>query len=310
MVEAWESGRWEKYAPNQTLPAKSALRLLKISDAQYAEIYENVNTFLHGKVATNLESVSAEAQDKDDDEVSDASDVAAPLPNPLTTQQTRQPYVKNARHEQTSLRSAPTLILTRKGFGGYDINAQPTNFIEPDEVEVKKQHDALSADARQVVTLIQTLCQECKAANDLLTRLMGLLISDGPFIRAALITLTPQRESADIYTAVGDGFLDGDTIAVKDPLSPLSLCLTQIKSFNAKAMDDSISPFGITSYAISPIKIEFESPVVLYADCGIDRPLPLEARKIFRLVIGLINHTLPRLPGGLPKKSVLPSPRS
>lgn len=298
LVEAWSAGRWEKYSPNQTLPSKSSLRLLTITDAQYADIYEDVQAALKGSAKKKVEDEPAE--EKESVEAKSKSKLSALAPSSQKSSKTR---IHQRRSE--SMRVAPTLILTKRGFGGYDPNAQPTNFIESEDTELEEEKAKLSDDAKQVLDLISTLCLESKTANELLVRLMSLLISDGPFVRAALITLTNNRESADIHTAIGDGFENGDTIAVSDPLSPLALCLTQIKSFNSKHMNDSISPFGITSYAISPIRITSEVPVVLYADCGVDRPLALEARKIFRLVVGLINRTLPRLSGGLPNRAVL-----
>ena len=136
----------------------------------------------------------------------------------------------------------------------------------------------------------------------LLPHLLDKLICDGPFARAALIVLGSDRRSATIHTAVGDGLEDGSEISLNDPLSPVINCLTNVKSFNAKGLQDLLSPLGITSYAISPLNVENSTPVVLYADCGKDGALAFDARRIFRYVVGLINNTLPTLPGGLPSK--------
>jgi len=43
---AYESEKWEKYAPGQTLPPKSPLRMLALSDAQYAAVYDKCTTYL------------------------------------------------------------------------------------------------------------------------------------------------------------------------------------------------------------------------------------------------------------------------
>ncbi len=46
IVEAYHSGKWDKYAPGRPLPTKSALRLLLLSSVNYEAIYELSDTFL------------------------------------------------------------------------------------------------------------------------------------------------------------------------------------------------------------------------------------------------------------------------
>lgn len=49
LINAAESGRWPKYAPGQTLPSKSALRLLKMNESQYSNIYERVGEIVNSE---------------------------------------------------------------------------------------------------------------------------------------------------------------------------------------------------------------------------------------------------------------------
>jgi hypothetical protein len=127
---------------------------------------------------------------------------------------------------------------------------------------------------------------------------MEIVTEKGPFSRTALIELTENRKEAYIHSAIGEDFNDlkpFQTITVSDPLSPLSTVVTKVQSFNSKTIHDNISPFGISSYAISPIKTNSLTQLVFYADCGTEKPLPLEARKVFRLAIALLNEALPKL---------------
>jgi HD-like signal output (HDOD) protein len=339
LVEAWEHDKWDKYHPNRILPPKSALRLLKMNETQYEAIYETVDAYLHDRkeddeiveerlrrssgqfpAITEADLTDKALQEEEEkiffpsaDSLNHAS-VVEPPPSPEEEEraralarekrENRMVVIKRNGFDRETKDSRPTLVLNREGFGGYDPSAQPTNFINPSEEDIKEEQKELSPDAQKVLNLIEYLCRECENVQTLLERLLKLLITDGPFVRAALLMLTEHRKTAEIHTAVGEGFVEEEEIRVKDPLSPLALCLTKIKSFNAKTIEDLISPFGISSYAVSPVKIRSDAPIVLYADCGLNQPLPMEARRIFRLVVGLLNQTLPRLPGGLPKKSV------
>jgi len=277
LVEAVHGGRWEKYAPGQALPSKSALRLLKISEPHYEELYETIDGYLR-KPASPLETAKAEPPPE-------SSRVDLPLVTPAS---------QSIPAAAASGPSNVTLVLN-----------QQANFITG-EAEHKEEGEHLSENAQKVLNLIEDISSKCKSTQELLGAVMALLISEGPYERAALILVGNERQSANIHTAVGAGFEQSAEFAVLDPLSPLALCLTQIKSFNAQGIEDVMSPFGITSYAVSPLNVKTRSPVVLYADCGVDRSLPMEARKIFRLVVGLLNRILPGLPGGLPKNNYKP----
>lgn len=319
LVDAHHEGKWEKYAPDKPFPGKSALRLLQMNETQYEHVYETVQSYLEKPETkaddsetkdTALEEFEFEEEDYPEEitllpeEEAPEEDFAEDISSSHILREEPAVVIKRGGFSRERIPDGPTLVLTEKGFAGYDPTAQPTTFLESNEEEIEEEQQTLSEDAQKVLNLIDYLCRESDNCQTLLGKIMQLLISEGPFVRAALITLKTHRRSANIHTAVGEGFIEDDEISVRDPLSPLALCLTKIKSFNAKDIEDLLAPFGVSSYAVSPIKVVHEAPVVLYADCGLSRPLPLEARKIFRLVVGLLNQTLPRLPGGLPKKAV------
>ena len=166
--------------------------------------------------------------------------------------------------------------------------------------------DTFSDEAKSALSLIKRLCEESKNSQDLLNNVMNLLITEGPYRRAALIIVGATGQSAKLHIEVGTGFERGSTIPILDPVSPLAMCLMKVKSFNAQGIEDILSPFGTSAYALAPLTVKYPTPVLLYADCGTEKPLALESRKIFRLVMGLLNHVLPRLGGGLPKEQVRP----
>ncbi|MEZ4753703.1 MAG: hypothetical protein R3A13_05255 [Bdellovibrionota bacterium] len=62
----------------------------------------------------------------------------------------------------------------------------------------------------------------------------------------------------------------------------------------------SLQPFGSKAFALSPIDADHDTPVALYADCGVDGSITFEARRIFRTVVEIHNQKLPSLPGGIP----------
>lgn len=178
--------------------------------------------------------------------------------------------------------------------------AAPIEYIEVGEATPREEPKPFSPQAQQLFEELKALFGVAKRSEELLHRILELLISRGPFHRAALLTVGPDRRTARVHIGLGSGFSQVSLVAVQDPFSPLATCGTSIRSFNAQDTVDLNAPFGITAYALSPIKVAYQDPVLLYADCGIEGALPFEARKVFRLVVGLLNSVLARLPGSLP----------
>lgn len=314
LVDAHKDGKWDKYSPKKPLPKSSSLRLLQMNAMQYEHIFDTIETYLNKPDNALTDSEEEEEEEVPEEELEapfdDEEDVEDFSFDELDKDSSSDTFSKKEKRTIVLKRDGfkkqepprKTLVLTGRGWGGYDPAAQPTTFLETDEGELEHEQQSLSEDGQKVLDLINYLCRDSETCQALLAKIMKLLISEGPFIRAALITLGDKRQSADIHTAVGEGFVKEEEIKVKDPLSPLALCLTSIKSFNSKEFEDILSPFGVSAYAVSPIKVKHKTPVVLYADCGLDQPLAMEARKVFRLVVGLLNRALPKLPGGLPSK--------
>lgn len=61
LVDAFEASRWDKYAPGKSIPPKSSLRLLQISEAQYGRIYEASAEFLGASASKEKAGAAAPA---------------------------------------------------------------------------------------------------------------------------------------------------------------------------------------------------------------------------------------------------------
>ena len=47
-------------------------------------------------------------------------------------------------------------------------------------------------------------------------------------------------------------------------------------------------PFDAAAYAAGPLSADEKAPLMLYADCGSDPVMPLESRRVFRLMLGVV----------------------
>jgi hypothetical protein len=65
-------------------------------------------------------------------------------------------------------------------------------------------------------------------------------------------------------------------------------------------MTNDVGPLASSTYAVAPLKIDHDTPVSIYADCGKNVVINFEARRIFRYLINEVNSKLPFLGGGLP----------
>ncbi|MCC6955074.1 MAG: HDOD domain-containing protein [Deltaproteobacteria bacterium] len=164
-------------------------------------------------------------------------------------------------------------------------------YIEAGESAPVEQGFEFSSKAQEFFTVIEDLFKSQRKTDELLSNLLTLLVSAGPYQRAALLVMQNNRKLAVVHALAGQSAPTGK-ISVDDPISPLALMSTKIRSFNATEVVDFHAPFGISAYAMSPIKVTNLPPVLLYVDCGQARCLPFEGRKIFRLVVGLLNNFL------------------
>ncbi|HMO16860.1 MAG TPA: HDOD domain-containing protein [Oligoflexia bacterium] len=321
LVEAYEDGKWSKYTNPGKLPPKSNIRLLKISDQQYTQIVEEIEDslgFSQPNLAIpipeddTLRSKSLTAPDSylsDDTEIPISGIESGKLLSESTTtdnlnsREDSHPVDFETEARFFSQRD-PTVVIDRSELISFLSSSGATVFIEKPSEVVEQEKQELSVDGQAVFELLESICKEASESMDLLRNLMEVITEQGPFSRAALIELTDTRKQAIVHTAIGESFETLESphaLSIMDPLSPLSLGATKVQSFNAKSVRDFVSPFGISSYAISPLKLNGgENPLVFYADCGEHKPLPFEARKTFRLVIALLNQTLPRLTQNIP----------
>lgn len=276
LVEAALGGKWDKYSPSTPLPAKSSLRLLKLSDYQYSAIFERVEAYLTGS--------GGEFDDDIEEEQSDDQSASSRKSKPGTP-------VLSAVDTPVDVPQVDVAI-----------PVDPVPEIYSKE-EFDTQVSALCSKNQDMIEYLQSLCSKCGSVDELLTRTLSLLVNNGPYDRAALVLVGANREKGIIHTSVGSQLAESKELVFSDPLSPIAMCLNKVSSFNTshELPDETLSPFGITAFALSPLKVDDDTPVVLYADCGDEKPIPMEARKVFRLVVALLNQLLPSLPGGLAK---------
>ncbi len=140
--------------------------------------------------------------------------------------------------------------------------------------------------------------EKAKSSEDLLRDILGVLTEQGPFEKSALIVVSRDRKTAIVVAARGPQIATGQQFLLDDPLSPLAQCFSKVQSFGNRASAE--SPWGSRAFALAPIDANHETPVALYADCGLTGAITFEARRIFRVVVDMLNQKLPTIPGGLP----------
>jgi HD-like signal output (HDOD) protein len=148
------------------------------------------------------------------------------------------------------------------------------------------------------VTNVTDQIEHAKRSEDLLRDILSILTDEGPFEKTALMVVSKDRKTAIVIAARGPQIATGQQLLLDDPLSPLAQCFSKVQSFGNRASSE--SPWGSKAFALAPIDANHETPVALYADCGINGSITFEARRIFRVVVDILNQKLPTLPGGLP----------
>jgi len=246
----------------------------------------------------------------------DVSNDSIPLPSPTETLLPKQPEIRKSKRrkiifdssdDSNSTTANGTKVIfdkTQVGatplFNSFQSKEKPTFIVEEETENTALQY--LSEESSHALEGIQSICNKVDSAEDLLFNLLETLISDGPFKRAALIIVNDERSAAKVYLGAGPGVVNNQTIVIDDPTSALASCNTQVKSFNTNSANDKTAPFGVSSYAISPLNVAIAQPVLLYADCGEDKSINFEARRTFRYMVGIVNKALKTLPGGLPEQ--------
>lgn len=300
LVEAWDGEKWDRYAPGQRLSAKSSVRLLQLKDAQYENVYERCEEYL-----SSFTEVPAFSEDEKEsvEEKDQAEDSAIEIPsNEGEAETTEQPDEVDASVEEETTSGLVEAISADDISPGSITAFMFANLPEPEferiedfDLENPPEDFKYSRQAQWVIDEFSELFTGEEDPFRVLEDVMQRLIYRGPFARAAVLELSEDRRKAVILASVGEGLETGSAISFKDPLSPVAGCRTQVKSFNAGNVEETVAPFGITSFAVSPLNVEHTTPVALYADCGHDDSMPFEARRIFRYLVALINNIMPTI---------------
>jgi HD-like signal output (HDOD) protein len=320
IIDAFDTNRWERIAPGKQLPPKSSLRLLGLSDSQYLKVYEKASEYLFNeKIAyesISLEDLTscsaptpeandnfiitgAEPQDADasgfdaevlQDEIQQLLDLAT------DTDPTDSPPIAAKGPGSVTPTGAPQILSDK-----YNINkgaaAKTTARVEKSAPVVAPPPLRTSA-GNAFVSNVSKELDSATTSEELLRSILGILIEEGPFEKSALIVVSKDRKNALVIAARGPSITNGQTLILEDPLSPLAQCFSKVQSFGNRSSSD--SPWGSKAFALSPIDADHDTPVALYADCGNNGSLTFEARRIFRVVVDILNQKLPTIPGGIP----------
>jgi HD-like signal output (HDOD) protein len=320
MIEAFDGNRWDKLAPGKTIPPKSAIRMLQMSDSQYLKVYERASEYLFSarlleerknkeprRSRAMLEAEFSQSQDitpKKTGELENEIELLLGSIDKSESEDLTKPDVSKSAPgvlEESKILSKDKVNL--KGVSdSFRLESQSAKRKSAPRVNQslpkKDIENSLSSSAQKVLGSFTKAIEEADSSEDLLTNLLKMLVDNGPFEQSALIVVADNKQSAIVVAARGNIFSSGQKIAIEDPLSPLAQCFSKIQSFGNKKSD--VSPFGSKAFALAPIDADHETPVALYADCGQDGSLSFEARRIFRIVVELLNRRLPSLPGGIP----------
>jgi len=299
LVEAFDSNRWEKLAPGRTLPPKSALRLLGLQESQYLKLYERASQYLYSER-------DEEARRKQKEVALLSADTAAATPVVVET-----PSAPPA--QPPSFQSEIELLMAAAA--AHQEEVIPEVEEKADEFSLKKEKkpsiaprvdaprtisvpESKHAGASTKINTIVTALEGATSSEELLSSLLDLLVTPGPFQKSALIVISHDKKNAIVVAARGPQIGNGQRLVLEDPLSPLAQCFSKVQSFGS--VMSTTSPFGSRSFAVAPIDADHDTPVALYADCGNNSTITFEARRVFRTVVDVLNQKLPLLPGGIP----------
>ncbi len=287
LVTASENQRWDRYSPEGELPTTSVLRLLNPTPRQYQELHTKVDRLLHHRV--DLEEEVFEATDEAEEGDASLDEEIDVLIASLIPEQLSVPP------ELSSDSLVPVDHPPLEVCGNEEKNRVQNLDDEIAQVvaSVKQQNRTRfyresSVDLAHQLTAV---CSHTENIQQLLQDALRELTGKGLFKRAAILSLSTEEKVARITHSVGDGFLAGASLPLSDPHSPLRTESPIVRSFNTHASDPH-APFGVSSYAISPIHIPGDQSVVIYADCGPMGGMTFECRRLFRYVADLLSRTL------------------
>jgi len=320
MVEAFDMNRWEKIAPGKKLPPKSALRMLQFSENQYLKVYERCSEYLFSarqleerrkqQPVSKISDYTAEAADSiPSDIAAEQSSLQLEIRNLLKDFAATPGEERQIEEQQTTPQlsvpppaETPPITCEPSLDKQFELDAArshaKTEARDTERpIEVPKPA-AISSNGQKLLDDFTNMFAEAKNSEELLTQLLKKLVDEGPFEKSALIVVSKDRSRALVVAARGPNIGNGQMVSIDDPLSPLAQCFSKVQSFGNR--ESPHSPFGSKSFALAPLDADHQTPVALYADCGNEGAVPFEARRIFRMVVDLVNQKLPQLAGSIP----------
>jgi HD-like signal output (HDOD) protein len=331
LVDAFENNRWEKFAPGKQISGKSTLRILPLSDGQYLKMYERATEFLHADKAleakrreltalnphTDISNFSVDAPTTvpeqaappvEDTPISLDDEIALILessqnlqPPPRAVKPAPKPATQSETPKvATKIKQIPDNSLDVGDQFSFEKSKETVRVVrqtKPPSIR-KAPPEIVSKRGAQVVSNISDMFNSAESSEELLSELLAMLVDKGPFEKSALIVVSKNKKTAIVVASRGPIIGTGQRLDIDNPLNPLAQCFSKVQSFGNRESD--LSPFGSKSFALSPINADHETPVALYADCGNEKAITFEARRVFRTVVEILNERLPQIPGGIP----------
>ena len=212
-------------------------------------------------------------------------------------------YLKSVEAEQAP-EGASMLISSQEDLQGQEA-PPPASTVENIGVPAY-QNLSVQPKNRDALQGFMSLCEEEKEPEELKRKAIDFLTTRRLFNRMAIVRVSPKSDDAEVVIAQGLDKKAGDKISVKDNLSPLRAFRMQILSTSVKSPQNAQAPFGNSAFAIGPLEtLPSGDHLVMYGDLHGNPVLTLEARRIFRLSMGLLVQalrTLQSTPAPAPKK--------
>jgi hypothetical protein len=254
LLEAIDSHRFDRFIPPAELPAKCALRYLNISAAHRTRIADRIIEDFEPKLPI------------------------AEMKDPIQVEPVKAAIIPFKQEEPTKVIFFETKV----------------EFIESSEQEFERPLNHFSEQNQKVLQALKALASiDVGNTISLIEEVLAVLTVDGPFKRASIIDFSPDSFEFTLTAQTGNEFELNQPMAVNSPFSPVATSSTQIRSYPGEGEVDALSPLGSNSFAISPLKGRPNQRMALYADCGAGGVVPFEARRVFRVAVGIINTVLP-----------------
>jgi hypothetical protein len=161
-------------------------------------------------------------------------------------------------------------------------------------------------ESREALKEFFVLCEEETDIERLKRKSIEHLKESGLFDRTALLEVASDGTKVSVIHECGMPLHSGAVIPIKDETSPFRALRLEIKSANVRG-DFSSVPFGSGAYALGPLDVLASGErIAVYADKAGSEALNMDARRAFRLALGLLMETIRELKepaGGAPVAS-------